>query len=100
MELKDLTQDAIDMAEVRGGMLALPAFGGNYASNVSTNGPVMSGVFVGAGHSNNSGFNLTNEVVQQNTTTQMAGVEDRYSSTRTLTFDASQLNIGLGGWSF
>lgn len=92
MEIKDIVVTAERMEEVRGGA--------NFAGNYSSNGPVVSLVGVRAGNSNGSSFGITNTVVQQNTTTQDAFVEDVDIRSRSFSAVNSQVDLGslFGRW--
>ncbi len=90
MELKDLAMDVADLSEVRGGA--------NHASNESHNGGILNLVGVSTYNTNNSSFNISNGVLQNNTTTQTAGVSEVRDRKYSLTFDHSQLFAGFGGY--
>ena len=93
MEIKDIVVAAEQMEEVRGGA--------NYASNFSSNGAVLNLVGVSAGNTNGSTFGITNTVVQQNTTTQDAYVEDVDLRSRSFSAVNSQVDLGSlwGRWA-
>ena len=88
MELKDLTHAAAK--DVRGGS--------NYISQSSYNGPASALVGVHGSKFNLSPVSVASDVLQQNTTTQMAAIDDMKSHDLAISLDQSQLSLGL--WRF
>ncbi|MFK7913430.1 MAG: hypothetical protein AB8B93_05910 [Pseudomonadales bacterium] len=92
MELKDITLEAKDLQEVRGGI-----YGGNSISQSSSNGGVFGSTSV-AGHAFNlSPVSVTSNLSQLNETVQGAAISDVTRHSLAVDINASQLDFG--GWA-
>jgi hypothetical protein len=84
MQLKDLTSEAT--MDIRGGS--------NSIGQSSYNGPALGQVGVHGSKFNLSPVSVTSDVLQQNSTVQMAAIDQLHSTDLNLSFDQSQLHLG------